>query len=59
VREKSTAAISFTCAAAGASSAAQAGPEAANKNTATEKSFFILTSWRIEAQSRDKSFLLR
>jgi hypothetical protein len=59
VREKSTAAFSFTCGAAEISSVAQAGPEAANKNNATQKSFFILTSWRIEAQSRDKAFLLQ
>ena len=38
---------------------AQAGPEAAKKNIATERSFFILPSWKIDAQSREKVFLLR
>jgi hypothetical protein len=56
VQEKSMAAFPFTCGADENSFCAQAGPEAANKNTATERSFFILPSWRIDAQSRDKAF---
>jgi hypothetical protein len=52
VREKSMAAFSFTCAAAGTSSVAQAGPEAAKKNNATERSCFILTPWNVGVQGR-------